>query len=142
MKNDFLIVTFGKEKICLKGVGKSFYQDGFPISMSVSELKKLGIKVSLLHIIEEFWDNGWSWKTIENKLRAEIEEDIDKILDIDFEYLHSFYNCLEQPYRSTGGYEKSREMIFQYLFKTSSDSVRFGKNEEPLNWLRNNMNLN
>lgn len=116
MKNDFIIQKIGDRVICLKGAGKIFYQEGFPISMAVSELKKNGIDVSFLHIIEEFWDNGWSWKTIEMKLKGEIEEDIDKSLNIDLEYLKTFYNYLEQPERASGGYEKSREMIYKYLF--------------------------
>lgn len=128
MKNDFLIKKFGKRTICLKGIGKMFYQEGFPISIAVSEFKKKDIEVSFLHIIEEFWDNGWSWKTIEMKLKGEIEEDIDNSLRIDMDYLKSFYNYLEQPQRMIDGYEKSREMIFQYLFDSSSDDVRTGKN--------------
>ena len=136
MKDDFLIQNFGGRVICLKGVGKMFYQEGFPISIAVSEFKKKGIEVSFLHMIEEFWDNGWSWKTIEMKLRCELEEDIDKALQIDMDYLMSFYACLEQPRRKNGGYEESREMIFQYLFGSSTDEVRSGKNKEPLNWLR------
>ena len=142
MKDEFLIETFGERKICLKGIGKMFYQEGFPISIAVSELKKKGIDVSFLHIIEEFWNNGWSWKTIEMKLRGEIEEDIDKALQIDMDYLQSFYACLEQPRRKNGGYEESREMIFQYLFGSSTNDVRSGKNQEPLNWLIERLNNN
>jgi hypothetical protein len=85
-------------------------------------------------MVEEFWDNGWSWKTIEIKLRGELEEDIDKSLDFDFEYLKNFYDCLEQPKRSNGGYEKSREMIFQYLFGTTTEDVRSGRNINPIIW--------
>lgn len=132
--NNFLIETFNDRTICLKGVGKMFYQEGFPISMAVFELKKKGIEVSFLHMIEEFWDNGWSWKTIEMKLRGELEEDIDKAIQIDMDYLKSFYDCLEQPKRSNGGYEESREMIFQYLFKTSTNNVRNRTNKEPIIW--------
>ena len=135
MKGDFLIQRFGDRNICLRGVGKMFYQDGFPISMAVSEFKKSGIEVSYLHMVEEFWDNGWSWETIELKLRGELEEDIDNDMLLDFEYLKRFYDCLEQPKRRNGGYEESREMIFQYLFGTSTDNVRSGLNREPLDWL-------
>lgn len=136
MKENLQIVNFGKRTICVKGIGKMFYQDGFPISMSVSELKKKGVEVSFLHIINEFWDNGWSWKTIEMKLRGELEGDIDKSLEIDIDNLKYFYDCLEQPKRRNGGYEESREMIFQYLFSVSTNDVRSGKNKKPLNWLR------
>jgi hypothetical protein len=136
MKDDFLIQQFGERTICLKGVGKMFYQEGFPISLAVSELNKKGIEVSFLHMIEEFWNNGWSWKTIEMKLRGELEEDIDKSLQIDFDYLKTFYNCLEQPTRTNGGYEESREMIFQYLFGISTDDVRIGNGIEVCDWFR------
>lgn len=134
MNKDFKIEVFGDRWICLKGVGKLFYQEGFPISMASAELKKRNIEISFLHMIEEFWDNGWSWKTIEIKLRGELEEDIDKSLDFDFEYLKNFYDCLEQPQRSNGGYEKSREMIFQYLFRTTTEDARSGRNINPIIW--------
>jgi len=130
-----MVEQFGDRNICLKGIGKLFYQEGFPISMSISELKKKNIEVSLLHIIEELWDNGWSWKTIESKLNDELELDIDKSLIFDFDYLHNFYNCLEQPKRKNGGYEESREMIFKYLFGYTTDDVRNG-NKEPINIMK------
>jgi hypothetical protein len=36
MNKDFKIEVFGDRWICLKGVGKLFYQEGFPISMAVT----------------------------------------------------------------------------------------------------------
>lgn len=117
MSNGEIIVEkFGNRNICIEGVGILFYQEGLPLSVSVSELNKKNIEVSLLHIVEELWSNGWSWKTIERKFKGELDEDIDKVLKINFNYLEEFYKNLEQPERSRGGYEKSREMIFEYLF--------------------------
>jgi len=110
------VIDIGDRRIAVKGVGKMFYQDGYPLSMSVMELGKRGTEVSLLHVVDELWGNGWSWQTIERKLQGELDEDIDKNLKVDFDYLKEFYNCLEQPRRANGGYEQSREMIFQYLF--------------------------
>lgn len=128
------VEEIGNRKIAIGGVGKMFYQDGYPISIAVSELKKQGIEVSFLHMIEEFWNNGWSWKTIEMKLRGELSDDIEGVIKLDFAYLNNFYNCLEQPRRSNGGYEESREMIYQYLFcETSKDAVE-GKSFRGRNW--------
>lgn len=135
-KNDFLIDEINGRWVALKGIGKMFYQDGFPISMAVSELKKDNIEVSFFHLVEEFWNNGWSWETIEKKLKGELADDIDKSLEIDFNKLGTFYGCLEQPYRKNGGYEKSREMIFEYLFGCSTDDVRAGNNTKSLDFLR------
>lgn len=133
MKEGFKIGYFGNRIICYGGVGRFFYQDGIPISLTVSEFEKLGIEVSFFHVIEEFWENGWSWKTIEMKLRGEIDEDIDKILTLDFDELKIFYDRLEQPRRKNGGYEESREMIFKFLFGVSTDEVRKGRKSNDFN---------
>lgn len=124
-----IIDNIGERKIAVGGVGKLFYQDGFPISMAVSELNKQGIEVSMFHLIEELWENGWSWKTIEIKLRGEMELDIDKSMSLNFTKLKKFYFCLEQPNRANGGYEESRSIIFEYLFGMS-------KKEEMAQWVK------
>jgi len=120
------VVDIGDRRIAVKGVGKMFYQDGYPLSMSVMELGKRGIEVSLLHVVDELWGNGWSWQTIERKLQGELDEDIDKNLKVDFDYLKTFYRCIDTD-RRNGGYEQSREMIFQYLFG--------GDNQLAKDWL-------
>jgi len=114
-QEDFKFIEKGDIKLCVGGVGKLFYQSGFPLSMAISYFKQQGVQVSPLHLIDEFWNNGWSWKTIEMKLRGELSDDIDKSMELDFNYLETFYNLLEQPKRKEGGYEESREMIRQYI---------------------------
>lgn len=126
MGQDFLIEKFDNRLICLKGVGKLFYQEGFPISLSVSKMKENGIEVSLLHVADECLKNGWSAKTTINKLKADFEDDIDGNT-YDLELLEKF--CY-------ASYEEQREMIFEYLFKCKTGDVRSGQNKEPLNWLR------
>lgn len=98
--------------ICIKGIGELFYQDGFPISMSVFLLKQEGIEVSILHVADECLKNGWSLKTTLNKITADFEEGIhgDKI---DEGLLRQF--CYSS-------YEEQRSLIFNYLFK-SRDSA-------------------
>jgi hypothetical protein len=120
------IEQIGDRTIAIKGVGKMFYQQGYPLSMSVKELGKRGIEVSLLHVVEEFWNNGGSWQTIERKLQGELDEDIDKNLKVDFDYLNTFYRYIDDL-RLKGGYEQSREMIFRYLFG--------GDRQVAKNWL-------
>lgn len=117
------LINIGERKIIINGIGKLFYEKGFPLSISVDKLSEKGIEVSLYHIIEEFWNNGWSWKTIENKLRGEVED--DKRLVLDFEKLKYFYECLEQPKRANGGYEESREIIFKYLFSSEESAKKY-----------------
>lgn len=125
MQKDFLIQKFGERRICLKGVGKMFYQEGFPISMAVSELNKQGIEVSILHVADECLKNGWSAKTTFNKLKADFEDDIDgNTYDLDLLEKFCWFD-----------YESQREMIFQYLFGLSTNNVRNGINKELLNWL-------
>lgn len=104
-------------QIIIRGVGKLFYQDGFPISMSISVLKKKGWEVSLFHVADECMKNGWSPKTTFNKLVADFEDDIDGNV-WDKEQVRKF--CY-------ASYEEQREMIFNYLFKDV---------EEAKQWLR------
>lgn len=120
-------VQIGTEKVCVKGVGKMFYQDGFPISLCVSELHKRGVKVSILHVADECLKNGWSADTILTKFKedfADIGEKLDMVI------LKSF--CY-------ASYEDQREMIFKSLFKCSSQDVINEINTNPLNFLRSTL---
>lgn len=106
MKSDITIELFGDRMIAIKGIGKMFFQDGFPISMSISELKKQNVEVSIFHVADECLKNGWSANTTYNKLKADFEDDIDGN-EYDLELLKQFCNS---------DYDSQREMIFQYLF--------------------------
>lgn len=115
MKGDFVVEIFGERKICIAGIGKLFYQQGFPISMSISHLHKKGIEVSIFHVADECIKNGWSGKTTFNKLKSDFEDDIDKnITDHLLRQLQSF--CY-------ASYTTQREIIFQYLYSTSSVEI-------------------
>lgn len=125
MKYYYEIVSIGNRTIVIKGVARSFYEGGFPISISMEEFSKRGIEVSLLHLAEQCWENGWSTETILKKLKGECDLDINKVMGaIHWETLEKFCNCLEQPKRANGGYEESREMIFQYLFGMASNEAK------------------
>jgi hypothetical protein len=93
-------------KICVAGIGKMFYQDGFPISVAISELAKHGVEVSIFHVADECLKHGWNCKTTFNKLKTDLEEDIDKN-NIDVSLLQKFIYS---------DYLQQREMIYQYLF--------------------------
>jgi hypothetical protein len=120
-----VIETIGDKHICIKGVGKLFFQDGFPISLSVDMLKKKGIHVSILHVADECMKNDWTPKTTFNKIKADFEDDINKS-GFDINLLSRF--CFSD-------YETQREMLFQYLFGVSTDDVRNG-NSAPMDWLK------
>lgn len=128
--NNFKIYDFSGRMICVKGIGKLFFQEGFPISISVQKLKNENIEVSILHVADECLKNGWSAKTTYNKIKVDFEEDISKQI-LDTKQLYDF--CYSD-------YETQREMIFNYLFKTTTDSVRNKTNTEPINWIINNLN--
>jgi hypothetical protein len=123
----FEVIDVGDKKICVAGVGKLFFEGGFPISMTMEEFRKVDVEISFLHLIDELWSNGWSWETIEKKLVGELSDDINNSLEFDLVELERFYKCLEQPYRKNGGYEESREMFFKYLF---------GNKESATAWYR------
>jgi len=126
MKQDFLIEKIGNRTLCLKGVGKMFFQEGFPISLAISNLHKKGIEVSIIHVADECLKNGWSPKTTFNKLKADFEDDTE----------HNKYDLKLLKEFCFSDYDTQRELIFQYLFNTSTDDVRNNKNNIPLNWLK------
>ena len=113
MRSDFLIHQFGERLICLKGVGKMFYQDGFPISMSITELNKKGIEVSLLHVADECLKNGWEEKTVIKKMQEDFKDSGDMQNKLDIKLIEKF--CYSN-------YEDQREMIFNYLFKSVKEA--------------------
>ncbi len=116
--DDLLIVNINNENICLRGIGRLFYEKGLPISISIEKLKEYNIKVSILHVADECLKNGWSIKTTINKIKADFDEDINKDNVFDFDLLDKFCNST---------YEEQREIIFNYLFKTK---------ELAIDWLR------
>lgn len=108
----FQIVEIDNQKICVKGVGRLFFQEGLPISLVITALKQNNISVSILHIADECLKNGWNIKTTLNRLKTELEDDIEN--KYDFNLLEEFCNA---------DYEKQRELIFNNLFKNKEKEV-------------------
>lgn len=107
MTESFEIDTFGERNICIGGIGRLFYESGYPISMSIANFKKVNIECSIYHIAKECLNNGWSAKTTFNKLKADFEEDIENT-DFDEKALEAFCNA---------DYDQQCAMIHEYLFK-------------------------
>lgn len=117
---DIKMTTIDGQMIVIGGIGKLYYQDGFPIPMAISHLKKKGAKVSILHIADELLKNGWRPDRVHQRLKAECEDVIagDNLDPIDWEEVRRF--CYAE-------YEDQREMIFRSLFTSRLDA---------LNWIK------
>lgn len=136
--DDFDIVQIGTRLIVVNGVARLFYEGGFPLSIAIDEFKSKGIVVSLLHVADQCWNNGWSSETIMKKLKGECDIDINKSMSgVDWAMLEHFCSLLEQPKRANGGYEESREMLFKYLFDTSYDEALNNPDSLPRTWIKN-----
>lgn len=109
---------FGDRKIAIAGIGELFFQHGFPISMSIQELKKEDIEVSILHVADECLKNGWSAKTTYSRLMADMEEDIEK----------TDYNLVQLELFCNSTYDHQRKMLYNYLFTTKEEAVKKVKN--------------
>jgi hypothetical protein len=109
------VTKIGNRNICIKGVGKLFYQNGFPISMSVSELEKKNIEVSMFHVADECLKHGWSPKTTLTKLKDDFKDSCT-IQKYDFNVLEEF--CYAP-------YEEQRELIFNYLFGNKENAIEW-----------------
>lgn len=108
--SDFKIITVGERNIVVEGVGRLFYQDGFPILMSIKRIKEFGLEVSSLHLAKELLYE-WEPKTVLVKLTAELNETIEGDEKLDLLEIEKF--CYSN-------YEDRSEMIFNYLYKTTS----------------------
>lgn len=108
------IYTIEDKKVCLGGVGKLFYEKGFPISMSAKELSKQDITLSWLHVADECLKHGWSAKTTYNKIQADISDSGERQFDINL--LKEF--CYSE-------YEEQREMLFKYLFTNEETASKW-----------------
>lgn len=94
----------------IKGIGKMFYQEGFPIGMLVKKLKEERNQiVSIFHIADELLKNGWSADRVVLTLTHEFN---DSSAPIDIPSLKRFCNS---------NYDQQREMIFEYLFANDHD---------------------
>lgn len=107
-----MVIQIGDRKIAL-GIGKLFFESGFPIPMAITELAAKGIEVSILHVADECMKNGWSAKTTFNKIKADFEGE-----NFDSTQLRLF--CESE-------YETQREMIFNYLFTSQEEAINWGK---------------
>lgn len=110
------IVEVGDRKIVIGGVGKFFYQDGLPVSMSVTRLKAEGFEVSILHVADECMKNGWNAKTTFNKIKADFEDDMEEAM-LKMEGKPPSYDWAVLRTFCYADYDAQRAMIFEYLFK-------------------------
>ena len=108
------IIEVGNRIICIKGIGKLFFESGFPISISLEMLRKENIETSIFHVADECMKNGWSAKTTYNKLKADFADQINDN-NIDWTELKKFCNT---------DYVTQRQMINEYLFK-DVDAVNY-----------------
>lgn len=144
MEQGFEIISIDGEQIVVNGIGKMFYEIGFPIQMSIDILKNKGYKVSILHIADELYKHGWDDKAILKAFTTDTGVDFEEI-DLIKEFVKAGRDThLSQDDRdpsklkqghvfiySSGGYEAQHDMIFNYLFGYSVDSIREGKNSVP-----------
>lgn len=113
---DILRLTVIRNRmIVIGGIGKMFYQDGFPISLSITECNKQGIEVSYLHIADELLKNGWKSETVLKRLGEDHQDDVEKNNKYPEKELREFV------YKE---YEDQREMIFNYLFVDREQATR------------------
>jgi len=133
---DIEILETNNRKIVIKGIGRMFYQNGFPVSMAISKFRESGIEVSILHVADELLkqgDFGMDRKTGEFRcyslLKDQLEDcaidGIDTRADVAMVYLFCW-----------SSYEQQREMIFNYLWKDVNAAKDFFKQQVLINTLK------
>lgn len=111
MVDGVVIQDFNGRKIAIKGIGKMYYQDGFPIEISADMLTEKGVEISWLHVADELLKNQWDANRVYRTLEPILTNSkYEKFLPLVSEFINKEY-------------EDQREMIFQYLFGTSSNDA-------------------
>lgn len=110
MKNHYSSTLIDNQVVVLRGVGRMYYESGLPIVFQIDELKKRGIKVSMLHVADELLKENWSVKRIMNTLTE------DKIL--------SEENTIEIQKFCYADYETQRSLIFKSLYVTRENGLK------------------
>lgn len=103
------------KSIVIKGIGKMFYERGFPISMGIKKLREQNISVSIYHIADECLKHGWSSETTYKKLSEDL---IDSLEPFNKDELKKFCES---------SYEDQRDMIFNSLFENKENALEFFK---------------
>lgn len=110
MKNHYSSTLIDNQVVVLRGVGRMYYESGLPIVFQIDELKKRGIKVSLLHVADELLKENWSVKRIMNTLSE------DKILPED--------EATEIQKFCYADYDTQRSMILNSLYGTRENGLK------------------
>ena len=125
MIDDFKMITISGKQIVCGGIGRLFFEDGFPIHLSVDILKEKGIEVSYLHIADELYKNGWKPRAIINTLSQDFpgcEELVTEFINAATmgEKRDDAPPAGQEWIYSKMGYEQQREMLFNFVFGFSS----------------------
>ena len=118
-------VYIGGKSVVVSGIGKLYYQDGFPISMTHDILKERNIGISWLNVADELYKNGWTETRCLTVLRQEIDND-ETYNEVE-SFIKAAKGTKEKFYTGTG-YEDQREMIFNSLFKDKEEAKIFLRN--------------
>lgn len=138
MMDEFIIQEINGMPTILCGIGRMFYEDGFPIHISVDILKDKGYAVSVLHIADELYKNGWKKRSIVNTLSQDFEG-CEKLVSDFVDAGMSGEKRTDKPpigrewIYSQNGYEEQREMLFRSLYGFPSIEAinNKDKREEP-----------
>ena len=111
-------ITIGSRKIIIKGIGRAFYELGYPIGITTLTAIENGYEISWLHIADELL-NEWSPKTVFSKLLGEIDNMIPTDERPNVKEIYNF--CFSD-------YDTQRQMIYNYLWVDKEDINIFYKN--------------
>ena len=101
----------GSRIVCIEGIGKMFYENGFPLCMAIEKLIKLNIEVSVLHVADELLKNKYSPETVYKK----IKEDLQLFSNDTYDFASIQKFCFSD-------YESQRKMIFDFLFNNEKEA--------------------
>lgn len=126
MHTDIKVFNYRDRKIVIAGIGKLFYEAGFPISLTLFKLQEQGLELSIFHVASELLDRRWPPETVYSKIKEDIETYGEKRIVIT-QLLYDFI---------FGDIELQRLIIFKYLFNKSPLELNASERKEAHRYIQ------
>jgi len=98
-------------KNIISSVATLYHEKGMPLSEIKKEAELKGLTINWHKTCEDLYFQGFNIDTILSLLKEE---------DIQVQEISKFLSLIIQPTRKNGGYELSRQLIFNIYFKTEN----------------------
>ena len=116
------VIIIDNKRICINGIGTFYFEQGIPISITISKLIEKGIEVNYYKLVDEMLKADINHE----RIYPLISEAISELIEIDLSERIKIRKQVNLFLVSD--YETQRELIFNSLFNST---------DTAMDWMRN-----